>query len=94
MRVVIRAIANTEARRVMIAEAEVVDGRWIEAAERAINNRYGYEGSERRHLVADTYLGGSFAQPFGLHTVFFARYDPVAVAYRYDERVRLEVVRG
>jgi hypothetical protein len=93
VKIIIRTIARTNALRVLVAEAEFSGGDWINAAEDALNRAMGYEGSERRFLVVDSYLGGGYMPPFGLHTVQFATYDEQQRVYRYDEVLRLEVIR-
>lgn len=93
MKIIITSKSITVAKRVRIAEAEFEHGGWVSAAEEALNDAKGYTGDERRFLIVDRYMGGGYAQPFGLHMVHFGRYDADAVAYRYDEEMRMEVKR-
>lgn len=74
------------------------DGDWIKAAERLYNDAIQAKESERWFLMADHYLGGVGptrleGQPFGRHTVRFARYDSNNVRYVTDEPITVYVTR-
>jgi len=93
MLICLRRMPIGKSQGVKLAEEYVYDGEsdWMGAIERMYNTAMNYSPSEKRVLVADDYKGGGFQQPFGMHTVTLALYDPAGPRYLYDDPIRAQV---
>jgi hypothetical protein len=91
VRLTLRAWAEEGGPGALIAETDLVEGDlWIEMARLAYNVASGYEGLDRRQLLASDFHGGTY--PFGVHTLTFGRY--AAITPVCDAPVWMKLERG